>query len=301
MNTSSQSRLSSIARHWPEYLCIAPFFILFTVFFAYPLVWSFILSFQRWDGVTDKRWVGLDNYHFVLNDPVTKQVFQNVLRYLVVLIPLGLILPLFFGVLLNSPSLRFRGLFRTILFVPVVTSLVIVGIVWRLLFGTANGWINGLLSHVGLGPYNWLKDPQLAYVPIDSLTIWAGIGFSTLIVLGGLQSIDNDIFDSARLEGASNWNIFWKITLPLMRPVMIFLLISTTIMVMTMFSQPYVVTEGGPRNQTLTPILHVYNIGIGARGAPRIGDSTALSFILSVVLMLIVFVQLFLIRRGNDD
>ncbi|MEA2514872.1 MAG: lactose/L-arabinose transport system permease protein [Thermomicrobiales bacterium] len=297
----SRGRFAEIARHWPEYLCIAPFFVLFGVFFAYPIAWSFVLSFQRWDGITKPRWVGFDNYSFVLHDTVTHQMFFNTLRFLVILVPLGLILPLVFGVILNLPFLRLRGVFRTILFIPVVTSVVVVGIVWRLLFGTANGWLNGLISHVGLGPYNWLKDPTLAQVPIVSLTVWGGVGFSTLIVLGGLQAIDQEIYDAARVDGASGWRTFWQITLPLMRPVMLFLLITSTISVTTLFSQAYVVTRGGPSNETLTPLLHIYNIGIGTSGAPRIGDATALSFLLSAFMLVVVFVQLRLVRRRGDD
>jgi len=293
-------RRRGILAYWHEYLFISPFFILFAIFFAYPIAWSLILSFQKWDGVTAATWVGLDNYRFVLRDPITRKVFTNTFRYFIVLVPLGVFLPLVFGVLLNLPFLRFRGLFRTLIFLPTVTSLVGVGIVWKLLFGSANGWINGILAKVGMGPYNWLKDPWLAQVPIDSLTIWSTLGFATLIVLGGLQAIDEDIYDAARIDGASAFNIFWKITLPLMRPVMVFLLITSTIGVMTIFSQPYVITKGGPSNETLSPVMHMYNIGIGSSGATRIGDASALSFILSAAMIVIVVAQFLITRRKEE-
>jgi ABC-type sugar transport system permease subunit len=295
----SRARWRSVSRHWQEYLFISPFFILFAIFFAYPLVWAFILSFQKWDGVTAKSWVGIDNYRFVLHDPVTRKMAKNTLRFLILLVPLGMILPFIFGVLLNLSFLKLRGVFRTLIFIPTVTSLVGVGIVWKLLFGSANGWLNGLLSYIGLGPYNWLKDPNLAQVPIVTLTVWGTLGFSTLIVLGGLQAIDQDIYDAAKVDGASALNIFRKITLPMMRPVMVFLLITTTIQVMTIFSQPYVITKGGPSNETLTPILHIYNIGIGSTGAPRIGDATALSFLLSAAMIVIVVFQFLVVRRRD--
>jgi lactose/L-arabinose transport system permease protein len=235
----------------------------------------------------------------VLHDPVTRKMAKNTLRFLILLVPLGMILPLFFGVLLNLSFLKLRGVFRTLIFIPTVTSLVGVGIVWKLLFGSANGWLNGLLSYIGLGPYNWLKDPTLAQVPIVTLTVWGTLGFSTLIVLGGLQAIDQDIYDAAKVDGASALNIFRKITLPMMRPVMVFLLITTTIQVMTIFSQPYVITKGGPSNETLTPILHIYNIGIGSTGSPRIGDATALSFLLSAAMIVIVVFQFLVVRRRD--
>ncbi|MGI8485571.1 MAG: carbohydrate ABC transporter permease, partial [Thermomicrobiales bacterium] len=147
--TRTHRRLRGVLAYWQEYLFISPFFILFAVFFAYPIVWSLILSFQKWDGVTEAKWVGLNNYRFVLRDPVTRKVFTNTFRYFIVLVPLGVFLPLVFGVLLNLPFLRFRGFFRTLIFLPTVTSLVGVGIVWKLLFGSADGWLNGILAKVG--------------------------------------------------------------------------------------------------------------------------------------------------------
>jgi lactose/L-arabinose transport system permease protein len=295
-----KSWFRKLAPYWQEYLFISPFFILFAIFFAYPLVWAFVLSFQRWDGVTDARWVGLDNYRFVINDPLTGQMFFNAIRLLVILVPLGLILPLFFGVLLNVAGLRFRGVFRTLIFLPTVTSIVGVGIVWKLLFGSTNGWLNAILGKLGFGPYAWLKDPYLAQVPIVSLTTWGALGFATLIVLGGLQAIDQDIYDAAKIDGASSFNVFWKITLPLMRPVMLFLLITSTIGAMTLFSQPYVVTQGGPSNETLTPLLHIYRIGVGSTGGARIGDASALSFLLSIATLIIVLIQFVVARRREQ-
>ena len=300
LESSHKGWLRKLTPHWQEYLSISPFFILFAIFFAYPLIWSFVLSFQKWDGVTDATWVGVDNYRFVLHDPVTRKMFTNTIRLLIILVPLGLVLPLFFGVLLNLSGLKLRGFFRTLIFLPTVTSIVGVGIVWKLLFGSANGWLNALLGRAGLGPYNWLKDANLAQVPITSLTIWGSLGFATLIVLGGLQAIDQDIYDAARIDGASSNNVFWKITLPLMRPVMLFLLITTTIQTMTLFSQSYVITKGGPSNETLTPLLQIYNIGIGSSGGARIGDATALSFLLSAATLIVIFIQFTVARRRED-
>ncbi|MCA9859083.1 MAG: sugar ABC transporter permease [Thermomicrobiales bacterium] len=290
-----------LKEHWQDYLFISPFFILFAVFFAYPIFWALQLSFQKWDGVTDPTWVGLDNYRFVLRDPITRQMFYNTFRFLILIVPLGIMLPLVLGVLLNLSFLRFRGIFRTLIFIPTVSSLVGIGIVWKLLFGAANGWLNAVLSHVGLGPYKWLKDAHLAQVPIVTLALWGSIGFTTLIVLGGLQAIDEDIYDAAKIDGASPFSQFWQITLPLLRPIVVFLLITTTIMVMTLFSQPYIVTEGGPSNQTLTPLLHIYRIGVGSTGAARIGDASALTFILSIVMITVVVMQFLITRRRESD
>jgi len=293
-------RPRGLLKYWREYLCISPFFILFIIFFAYPIGWSFVLSLQRWDGIGEPSWVGFDNYQYLLSDTLTIKVISNTVFLLLVLVPLGLLLPLMLGVVLNLQFLKFRGTFRTILFIPVVTSLVVIGIVFRFIFGGEFGWLNSALSVIGLGPYPWMTDRGWAYLPIIVLSIWGSLGYYTLIVLGGLQSLDTEVFEAARIDGANEVQIFFSITLPLMRPVMVFLLISTTISVMRMFSEPYTLYQGGrgPSDNALTPALHIYRIGFGA--GTRYGDAAALSFLLSLVIIAVSVVQ-YRITRSRDD
>jgi cellobiose transport system permease protein len=296
----SRPQLRGLLKYWREYLCISPFFILFMIFFAYPIGWSFVLSLQRWDGIGEPRWVGLDNYQFLLSDPLTLKVISNTVFLLLALVPLSLLLPLLLGVVLNLQFLKFRGAFRTILFIPVVTSLVIIGIVFRFIFGGQFGWLNSALSVIGLGPYPWMTEPGWAYIPIIVLSIWGGLGYYTLIVLGGLQSLDTEIFEAARIDGANEVQIFFRITLPLMRPVMIFLLITTTIGAMRLFSEPYALYQGGrgPDDNALTPALHIYRIGFSA--GRRYGDAAAFSFLLSIVIIAVAIIQ-YRVTRGRDD
>jgi len=297
-NRSWRERLATLTRYWPEYLSIAPFFILFAIFFAFPIVWAFILSFQRWDGIGTPRWVGLDNYAFMLRDPETHQVLYNTLILLALILPFGIMLPVFLAVLLNLP-LKLRGLFRVLVFVPSVTPVVLVAIVFRFIFSGDYSWLNSALGLVGLGPYPWLKEPGWAYVPLVTLTIWHGLGFGTLVALGGLQSIDPEIYEAARLDGARQDQIFWRITVPLLRPVLIFLLVTSSINVVTMFNQPYGIgggAQGNPQGSTLTPLLQIYNTGIGG----RIGDSAALSFLISAGLILMMLFQLRITRTRDE-
>ena len=298
--TISRPRPRDLLRYWREYLCIAPFFILFAVFFAYPIGWSLVLSFQRWDGIGKPSWVGLDNYQFLLNDPLTVKVVSNTVILLFVLVPLGLLLPFALGVVLNLQFLKFRGTFRTILFIPVVTSLVVIGIVFRFIFAGEFGWLNSALSVVGLGPYPWTTEAGWAYIPIIVLSIWGGLGYYTLIVLGGLQSLDAEIFEAARIDGANEVQIFFRITLPLMRPVMAFLLISATISVMRLFSEPYALYQGGrgPDDNALTPALQIYRTAFSA--GKRYGDAAALSFLLSLVIIVVAIIQ-FRITRSREN
>jgi len=296
----SLPRPRGLLKYWREYLCISPFFILFTVFFAYPIGWSFVLSLQSWDGISEPRWVGSNNYQFLLSDPLTLRVISNTVFFLLALVPLGLLLPLVLGLVLNLQFLKFRGAFRTILFVPVVTSLVIMGIVFRFIFGGEFGWLNSALSVIGLGPYPWMTDAGWAYIPIVVLSIWGGLGYYTLIVLGGLQSLDAELFEAARIDGANEVQIFFHITLPLMRPVMVFLLISSTIGVMRLFNEPYTLYQGGrgPNDNALTPALDIYRTAFSA--GRRYGDAAALSFLLSLVIIVVSIVQ-YRITRSRDD
>ena len=295
-----RSRPRGLLKYWREYLCISPFFILFIIFFAYPIGWSLVLSFQRWDGIGEPSWVGFDNYQFLLSDTLTFKVIANTVFLLLVLVPLGLLLPFVLGVVLNLQFLRFRDTFRTILFIPVVTSLVIIGIVFRFIFAGEFGWLNSALAVIGLGPYPWMSEKGWAYIPTIILSIWGGLGYYTLIVLGGLQSLDTEIFEAARIDGANEVQIFFRITLPLMRPVMVFLLISTTIGVMRMFSEPYTLYQGGrgPNDNALTPALQIYRIGFSA--GKRYGDAAALGFLLSLVIVAVAIVQ-YRITRSRDN
>ena len=186
------------------------------------------------------------------------------------------------------------------MFMPVVTSLVVIGIVFRFIFGGEFGWLNSGLEAIGLGPFPWTTDASWAYIPIIVLSIWGSLGYYTLIVLGGLQSLDAEIFEAARIDGANEVQILFRITLPLMRPVMAFLLISTTIGVMRLFSEPYSLYQGGrgPDDNALTPALQIYRSAFSA--GKRYGDAAALGFLLSLVIVAVSVIQ-YRIARSRDD
>jgi ABC-type sugar transport system permease subunit len=186
------------------------------------------------------------------------------------------------------------------LFIPVVTSLVIIGIVFRFIFGGEFGWLNSALAVIGVGPYPWMTEAGWAYIPIVVLSSWGGLGYYTLIVLGGLQSLDTEIFEAARIDGANEFQIFIRVTLPLMRPVMAFLLISTTINVMRLFSEPYSLYQGGrgPNDNALTPALQIYRSAFSA--GKRYGDAAALGFLLSLGIIIVSIIQ-YRITRSRDE
>lgn len=279
-----------ILKHWMDYLFIAPFFISFAVFGLYPLGWAFQLSFSSWRGFGPMTWVGLENYRVILKDPYIVQALTNTLEFAYILLPTGIFIAIVFAVILNIKTLRGRGIFRTIYFLPYITNTVIIAIVFTQLFDDTFGWVNLALNAIGLPSIKWLRgSPWAAKAAVIMLTHWGGIGYNVLLFLGGLQSIEPEIYEAAKIDGANEWHIFWRITLPLLKPIIFFLTIMATIGLMNMFNQPYMLTGGGPRGATETLMLRLYNLGVG--GA-RYGDASAFGFLIGLLVIVISLIQI---------
>lgn len=287
-----------IAEHWIDYLFISPFFITFAIFGLYPLLWAFQLSFSSWRGFGPMKWVGLENYKVMINDPYVVQSLINTLQFAYILLPTGIFLAIVFAVILNNERIYGRGFFRTLYFLPYVTSSVIVAIVFTQLFDDHMGWVNDGLQMVGLETVPWLRgSPWAAKTVVILLTHWGGIGYNILLFLGGLQGIDSEIYEAARIDGASEWQLFWRITLPLLRPIIFFLVVIATIGLMNMFNQPFMLTAGGPRGETTTLMLRLYEIGFTGN---RFGDASAFGFMVGALVIAISLIQMrFFGREGR--
>jgi len=278
-----------------DYLFISPFFLTFALFALYPLGWALQLSFSRWRGFGPMEYVGLENYRVMLKDPYIVQSLVNTLEFAYILLPTGIFIAITFAVILNIKGLTGRGAFRTIYFLPYVTNSVIVAIVFTQLFDDTFGWINLGLQGLGLQPVKWLRGSQwAAKTVVIFLTHWSGIGYNILLFLGGLQSIEPEIYEAAQIDGAGEWQVFWRVTLPLLRPIIFFLTIMATIGLMNMFNQPYMLTQGGPRGATETLMLRLYNLGIGGS---RYGDASAFGFMIGFLVIAISLIQIRVQRR----
>ncbi len=290
-----KSLWKQITEHWIDYLFISPFFITFAIFALYPLIWAFRLSFSSWRGFGPMEYVGLDNYRAMFRDPYIRQSLINTLQFAYILLPTGILAAITLAVILNNPSLPGRGVFRTIYFLPYVTSSVIVAIVFTQLFDDHMGWINQGLIQLGIEPVRWLRrDPWAAKTVVILLTHWGGIGYNILLFLGGLQSIEPEIYEAARIDGANEVQIFWRVTLPLLQPIIFFLTIMATIGLLNMFNQPYMLTRGGPRGMTETLMLRLYEVGIVQS---RFGDASAFGFIIGALVITISLIQIRLQRK----
>ncbi|MBC8076722.1 MAG: sugar ABC transporter permease [Chloroflexales bacterium] len=295
-NMRSRSR-TSIARRLAPYLWLAPALGIYSVFKLVPLLGGIWLALLRWDGIAPPVFVGLLNFRRMLTDERLGPALLHNVQYAVGTVAGKIVLALFLALLLNG-ALRGRGFYRTTLFLPVVMSFVVVGILWSWLFNDQFGLINNLLRAIGLGALapDWLGDTRIALVSLMLVDIWKWYGFHMVIFLAGLQTIPQELYEAARVDGASRWRQFTAVTLPLLQPVM---LVNVTLSLMggfNVFDIPYVMTEGGPANATNVLALHTY---IQAFKFNRLGYGAALSYALLVLVTLIALVQIKLMARDE--
>ncbi|HEY8011437.1 MAG TPA: sugar ABC transporter permease [Rudaea sp.] len=281
---------------------VAPAIFVIVVFFALPVLASLLLSFTDFDlyALADPknlRFVGLGNYVDVLQAPLFCKSLVNTLYFVVVGVPLSIAASLGAALLLNSPLARCKGVFRTALFAPVVTTVVAVAVIWRYLFHTRYGLINYALAHLGIAPIDWLGDPHWSMPAIILFAVWKNFGYNMIILLAGLQGIPQDLYEAARIDGASIWQQFRHITLPSLRPVLLLVGIITVAGYFQLFAEPYVMTRGDPLQSTVSVLYYMYEEGFKWW---NLGRASAIAFILFVLILLITRVLLRLARTQED-
>ncbi|MEO5987557.1 MAG: sugar ABC transporter permease [Candidatus Eisenbacteria bacterium] len=266
---------------------VTPGLALIAVFFVLPVVVGLVLSFTDFDlyAIGDPstvRFVALGNYLQVLRNPEFWHALRNTFFFVVVGGPLSVAASLGAAMLLNQPLVRARALFRVVFFAPVVTTLVAVAIVWRYLYHPRYGLIDHTLAAMGLPTVDWLGDPRYAMVAIVLLAVWKNFGYNMLIFIAGLQSIPEELYEAADLDGAGAWQRFVHVTLPGLGPTFLFVGIMTMIGNFQLFSEPYVMTQGGPLRSTTTVVLQMYEEGFRWW---RIGTATSIAFVLFAIML----------------
>lgn len=277
-----------VNKKYVPYLFLTPFFIIFFSFFIYPILNSFYLSFTETIGESS-RFVGFENYINVLKDKVFWKALSNVLAIFLFRLPILLTLATVLAVLINSKNLRFRAFFRLMIFLPVLIDLVTYSIIFSLLFNENFGIINYILQSIGISKILWTTNPMPAKILIMIAMTWRWTGYNTIIVLAGLQQIDNGLYEAADIEGASSMTKFFKITVPLLKPVLLFITIMSTIGTIQIFAEPTILTAGGPGNETLTPIMYLYEYGFNSF---RFGYASAVAYIITTIVFIISFIQI---------
>lgn len=266
---------------------LAPSLILILAFVVAPLVFSLYLSVHRWDVVSpEKPFVGLQNFLGILQNPLFWNALKNTFLF-TLQVPVSMALALFVAVLLNQ-KIPGRNVFRTLFFLPTVSSFVAVAMVWQWMYHPEFGLANYLLGKLRLGPFPWLTDPRTALPSIMVMTIWMSIGYQMVIFLAGLQGIPQEYFEAAMIDGASAWQRFRHITLPLLKPTTFFVLVTSMIGSFQVFTSVYVMTQGGPARSTDVLVYHIYQ---SAWEYLKMGEASAMSWILFCIILLATYLQ----------
>ena len=259
--------------------------ILFTIV---PMVSSLWVSLHKWNLISPMKWIGVDNYLNLLTDPKTSEVFQHTLIYVVGYLPLVYVGGLGLALALNQ-RLRGRSFFRATYFLPVVTSWVVVALVWKWMLNPSNGLVNQVLGTLGLPQPGWWTDPTWALPSVILSSAWKDLGFVMVILLAGLQAIPADLLAAAEVDGASPWQRFWRITLPLLSPSTFFVVVISLINGFQVFDQVFVMTAGGPAGSSQVVVGQIYDLTFRYG---RAGEASALSWILFVLILVFTAAQI---------
>lgn len=275
---------------------LLPACIIISAFLLVPFVMSFPISLTNQRLIPRPyRFVGLDNYVQVLTDPVFWQALWNVTRFTAMVVPVQCGFALAMALLINQ-KIPGRNFFRGALFLPAITSMTVVCVIWGTLFQFPTGPLNQIVGFLTLGmagPIDWLGDPRSSMPAIVLLSAWQAYGFQMVVYLAGLQNIPADLYEAARLDGASTWQRFRFVTLPGLRQTNIFVLIITTIQAFKLFTQINILTQGGPRDSTNTVVQYMYTVGFVGQ---KLGLASAVAIILFVIVLLISLVQRYVLR-----
>ena len=284
------------------YAFLAISLVCFVVIRWYPTILAFNISFRDWNVFQNSGpWIGLQNYQDIWEDlfkqrSAVRAAFFNTFRYVIIGVPLQLVFGLMVAMLLNT-VVRAAGFFRAAYFIPYVTSLVAVAFVWNWLYAPQTGLINQILLTLGLPMQGFTKSPQQALYSITAVAIWASLGFTIIIFLAGLQQIPDIYYEAAQIDGAGRWQMFWRITLPLLNPVIVYLSVLQTISFLRMFDLVRNMSDqgqGGPLNSSTTVVLEVYKEGFGSY---NMGYAAALTVLLFFVILLITIFHLRVLQR----
>ena len=281
---------------------VAPALIVIGVFFLLPVLAGVALSLTDFDiyalaDLRNLRFIGLDNYVRLLHTPLFWQALGNTLYFVVVGVPLSIGLSLGAALLLHARVARFKPFFRTSLFAPVVTTLVAVAVVWRYLFQTRYGMVNFALGHIGIDPIDWLGDPHMAMPTIILLAVWKNFGYNMMIFLANLQTVPEEIYEAARIDGATTFQQLIHITLPMLKPTLALVGVLTAAGYFQIFAEPYVMTQGGPLRSTVSVLYFMYEEGFKWW---NLGTASTAAVMLFGLMFAVTWLLMRLAKRGAE-
>jgi len=295
-STRMKRRWGEIKKNRWAYAFISPFYILFAIFSVYPIMFSIYLSFTKWKGLGPKVFVGLENYRVLLGDSVFWQSIRNGVILFFLYVPIMTLLALALAVILNTRFVRFFQGFRTMIFIPYITTMVAAGFVFRMMMNVKYGFFNIMLTSIGIPPVPWLEHVWWARISLSLLVIWAWLGYNMVIMLAGLQTIPKDLVEAATIDGANPVQAFLRITVPLMKPIILFSVILSTIGSFSLFNEVYSLSGGatgaavgGPMNATITPLVYIFQ---QAFSHYKFSYASAVSYVYFAIIFVLTLLQL---------
>lgn len=275
---------------------LIPWILTFGIFWLYPLIYAAFLSMTEYQTLTDSHtFIWFENYSKIFSDKDFYLSLKNTLIFTVGTVPVTTVLSLFLAALLNNKLVKYKTFFRASYFIPSVTSLVVISLIFTNLY-TRDGYINSLFQMLNL-PYpekGWLLEPGTALLSIMAMDVWMATGYYMVLFLAGMQTISNDLYDAAILAGANAWQRFYKITLPLIKPTLLFVVVINTIKSFQVFIEIFVMTKGGPLGSTTTLVYHIFTNAF--EKSDMMGYASAMAFILFFILMIFSFIQIKLLK-----
>lgn len=279
------------------YIFIAPYFIVFIMFHLYPILYSFFISLNKWDGVNKMQFIGFSNYARILKDDVFYKAIFNTWAIWIFAVTGQMVLAMLLAVILNDRHLKGRDFFRAVFYLPNIVTAASIGVLFSAIFAWQTGSFNRFLIQLGIiqEPINWYMYPAFARGMNSLVLFWMWFGYSSVFFLAGLKSISEELYEAAAVDGATKWNMFWKITLPLMKPIIIYSIITSLIGGMQIFDVPFTMTDGmgSPEKTTLTMVMYLFlsafrynNYGYGAAVAYALFLLTVTFSLISLKLML---------------
>jgi multiple sugar transport system permease protein len=289
-----RSRWATVRKQLPNYLFVLPHFLFFLVFLAIPVFFGLYISFHSWEIISPKKpFVGLENYEYLAIDDIFIKSVSNTIRFATQTVITQVLFGLALALLVNQ-RFPLRLWVRIIFFAPVVLSIATKGIIWQWLMNMDWGFINFMLSELGLPAVNWLGDPNMVIPSISLATTWWVAGFTMVLYLAGLQNIPEHLYEAAKIDGANEWSLFRHITVPLLMPTTLFVVATAFIAHMQVFGQIYLMTQGGPFHSSISVVFYLYDNGFRYF---RMGYASAMAFVLAMMILVVTVIQFRLLGR----
>jgi multiple sugar transport system permease protein len=274
---------------------LVPVLLLF-ILKVYPVFYNFYLSFHRYELFEPPTYVGLKNYDYIRHNEVTRKAIGNTIKFALEAVPLGTAIALIVAKLLDQP-IPGKTFFRTLFYLPVISSIVVSSLVWNWIYNSQDGMLNAIIGVLGIEPQGWLSNPHLAMPALVVVIIWGSIGGNMIIFLAGLQDIPREVLEAAKVDGANPFQSFLFITVPMLRPVILFVVVTFTIAVFRNFGLIFMMTQGGPLNSTNTMVWEVY---MNVFGYLRLGRGAAISMVMLAIVFVITLLSFRVLRERGE-